>query len=96
MNDKKTNKFIEKALKKMFQAVGAGKEYSLDYCKQKDWYMNYSWNNKQIAEYKNWFIKNAAKDLELTDKGAEREWGYFFLQWGWQQDYENLHSKSAL
>jgi hypothetical protein len=27
------------------------------------------------------------KDLDLTKKGAEREWGYFFLQWGWKQDF---------
>jgi len=88
MNNKKTDKFIEKALKKMFQAVGAQKEYSMDYCKKKDWYMNYTWNGKQIADYKKWFVKNAVKDLELTDKGAEKEWGYFFLQWGWKQIYE--------
>jgi hypothetical protein len=95
MNDKKTDKFIEKALKKMFQAVGAQKEYSLNYCKKKEWYMNYSWNGKQIAEYKKWFVKNAVKDLELSNKGAQKEWSYFFLQWGWKQN-ENVHSKSAL
>jgi hypothetical protein len=96
MNNKKIDKFIEKALKKMFQAVGAQKEYSLDYCKKKKWYMNYSWNGKQIAEYKKWFVKNAVKDLELSDKRAEKEWSYFFLQWGWKQEYENIHSKSIL
>ena len=83
----KTDKFIEKALKKMFKVVGAEKEFSLDYCKKPEWYMNYTWTNDQVKEYKAWFIKNAMKDLQLTKKGAEREWGYFFLQWGWRQDF---------
>ena len=82
----KTDKFIEKALRKMFKAVGAEKEFSLDYCKEQNWFHNYSWNRDQIEKYKTWFIQNAMKDLQLTKQGAEREWSYFFLQWGWKED----------
>ena len=85
----KIDKFIEKALLKMFKAVGAEKEFSLDYCKKENWFTQYTWKADQVEKYKTWFLKNAMKDLRLTKKGAEREWSYFFLQWGWKQEYDN-------
>lgn len=85
MKTNKIDKFIEKALTKMFQAVGA--KYSMEYCKQENWFTSYTWNSKQIENYKKWFVSTIRTDLKITKKSAELEWGYFFLQFGWKQKF---------
>lgn len=94
MKSDNINKFINKAIRKMFQVVGATHEYSAEFCKTDNWYMSHTWNTKQINTYKRWFVAQARKDLKWTKKTAESEWGWFFLQWGWATPHHNEMSKS--
>jgi len=78
----KEDKFVVKALSKMFDAVGV--KYTAEYCKKQDWFMLHDWSDEQIDTYKKWFMSAIRKDLKLNKNRAEREWQYFFFQWGWK------------
>lgn len=84
MSKNKIDKFLEKALDKMFQVVGLA-SWDREFTKKQDWYMEYSWTEEQIDEYKKWFIQTARKDLKLNKQLALKEWSWFFLMWGWKQ-----------
>jgi len=81
---KKENIFFKKALDKMFQAVGFS-EWDKEFTKQPDWFSQKSWSKEDIKHYKTWFLKEIKKDLNLNKASAEKEWGYFFLMWGWKE-----------
>jgi hypothetical protein len=81
---KKENEFLEKALDKMFQMVGFD-GWDREFTKQPDWFTQKSWPEKDIKNYKSWFLKEIKKDLKLNKQLAEKEWSYFFLMWGWKQ-----------
>jgi hypothetical protein len=83
ISDKQVDKFLNKALSKMFQCVGL--KYTEKFTKQHDWYLLHAWDDATIAKYKTWFITQARKHFKWTKARAEREWGYFFLMWGWKQ-----------
>jgi hypothetical protein len=84
----KTNMFIEKALDKMFQAVGFNKWDKEFTDTNKDWYSQKTWTSSQVEEYKKWFIIEIKKDLKLNKIQAEKEWSWFFLMWGWKAEQE--------
>jgi hypothetical protein len=84
MSKNKTDKFLEKALDKMFQAVGLA-SWDRELTKKQNWYMEHSWTEEQIDEYKKWFVRTAIKDLKLNKQLALKEWSWFFLMWGWTQ-----------
>ena len=81
MSAERTDKFLIKALKHMFQCVG--EKYSVEFTKQDSWYTLRTWNIKQEMAYKAWFVKHAMKALAISKKTAEKEYGYFSLMWGW-------------
>ena len=83
ISEKKVDKFLNKALSKMFQCVGL--KYTQEFTKQEDWYMLHSWDAAAIAKYKAWFVAQAQKHFKWTKIKAEKEWSYFFLMWGWNQ-----------
>lgn len=93
MNDKQVDRFIHKALKKMFQCVGL--KYTEEFTKQSDWYMLHDWDAAAVAKYRAWFIAQAMKHFKWNKIKAEKEWGYFFLMWGWkQQEHTVEHTAS--
>ena len=81
--DTQVDKFLTNALSKMFQCVGL--KYTEEFTKQTDWYMLHSWDAATVAKYKTWFVAQAMKHFKWTKTKAEKEWGYFFLMWGWKQ-----------
>ena len=83
MRANKTDKFLEKALDKMFQYVGFEK-WDREFTKQQDWYSLKSWTSNQENDYKQWFLQEIKKDLKINKQLAEKEWGYFLLMWGWR------------
>ena len=83
MTDKQVDKFLVKALKKMFQCVHI--KYTEKFTKQPDWYLLHSWDAATVTKYKAWFIAQARKHFKWTKTKAEKEWSYFFLMWGWKQ-----------
>ena len=83
MRANKTDKFLEKALDKMFQYVGFEK-WDREFTKQQEWYSLKSWTSNQENDYKQWFLQEIKKDLKINKQLAEKEWGYFLLMWGWR------------
>ncbi|MDO8610971.1 MAG: hypothetical protein Q7R95_10605 [bacterium] len=81
-NKTKEFKFIEKVLKKMFQIVGA--KHSLEFCKEPEWYVKYTWDQKQEKKFKDYFIKLARKDFKMTKNQALKEYQWFVFDYGWK------------
>lgn len=81
----KIDKFLEKALDKMFQAVGFEKWDREFTDNNKEWYSLRTWDSEQVEIYKKWFLTEIRKDLKLNKQQAEKEWSWFFLMWGWKE-----------
>ncbi len=79
----KYNKFIDKALDKLFQAVGF-EQFDPKFAEQENWYQLKTWTSEQEDNFKNWFVKEYKKDLKCTRFMAEREHSWFNLKWGWK------------
>lgn len=89
MRTQKIDKFLSKALDKMFQAVGMEK-WDKTFTDQPEWYSKKTWTENQSNEYKKWFLVEIKKDLKLNKTQAEKEWGWFFLMWGWREENQQL------
>lgn len=81
---KRTDQFMEKALDKMFQAVGF-ECWDREFTKQDEWYSKKTWTADQLNNFKKWFIKEIKADLKLNKIQAEKEWRWFDLMWGWRE-----------
>lgn len=79
----KTDKFVFKALDKMFSYVGFEK-YDPEFTKQENWYTLKTWSNDQEEDFKKWFIKEYKKGFRATNQEAEKNWSWFNLMWGWK------------
>lgn len=80
----KYDKFLKKALDKMFQSVGF-ESFDGDFTEQKDWYSKKTWTDEQATAFKNWFITEGKKDLKFTKQMMEKEHAWFDLKWGWKE-----------
>lgn len=79
----KFDKFVAKALDKMFQYVGFEK-LDEEFVKQQDWYQQKTWTRDQSDDFKQWFIQECKKDLKFNKTMAEKEHAWFDLKWGWK------------
>ena len=78
------DKYLTKALDKMFQAVGFEK-FDKEFTEQhNDWYSKKTWTEDQSNEFKKWFITEGKKDLKFTKQMMEKEHAWFDLKWGWK------------
>ena len=80
----KYDKFLKKALDKMFQSVGF-EHFDEDFANQEDWYTKKSWSKNQSDDFKKWFIAEGKKDLKFTKQMMEKEHAWFDLKWGWKE-----------
>ena len=80
----KYDKFLKKALDKMFQAVGF-ESFDGDFAEQKDWYTKKTWTNEQANAFKIWLISEGKRDLKFTKQMMEKEHAWFHLKWGWKE-----------
>jgi hypothetical protein len=80
----KYDKFLKKALDKMFQTVGF-ESFDGDFAEQKDWYSKKTWTDEQANTFKTWFIAEGKKDLKFTKQMMEKEYAWFNLKWGWKE-----------
>jgi hypothetical protein len=80
----KYDKFLKKALDKMFQAVGF-ESFDGDFADQEDWYTKKTWTDEQANTFKAWFIAEGKKDLKFTKQMMEKEYAWFNLKWGWKE-----------
>jgi hypothetical protein len=81
----KFDKFLKKALNKMFIDVGF-KQFDEEFASQENWYTKKTWTTEQESQFKKWFIAEAKKDLKFNTKMAEKEHAWFNLKWGWKTD----------
>jgi hypothetical protein len=80
----KADKFIKKALDKMFTYVGFD-SFNEEFTKQhNDWYQQKTWTEEQSNEFKQWFISEGKKDLKFNKQMLEKEHAWFDLKWGWK------------
>jgi hypothetical protein len=84
----KFDKFLTKALDKMFTYVGFEK-FDQTFTSQDDWFEKKTWSQSQSEEFKCWFINECKKDLKFTKKMAEKEHAWFDLKWGWKVNYND-------
>jgi hypothetical protein len=62
----KFDKFVKKALNKMFTCVGFESFDEKFASQHKDWYNQKTWTQLQSDEFKKWFITEAKKDLKFN------------------------------
>ena len=79
----KYDKFVNKALNKMFTYVGF-EGLDKEFTKQEDWYSQKTWTQEQSDDFKQWFITEAKKDLRFKKTMAEKEYAWFDMMWGWK------------
>jgi len=92
MKKDKTDKFLDTALDKMFQAVGFT-GFDKKFTEQKDWFRQKTWQPEQEAAFRDWFIAAARKQLRWSKRLAEEEFSWFNFMWGWKLD-EKVSSKN--
>ena len=80
----KFDKFVQKALDKMFTYVGFS-SFDESFTKtHDDWYNQKTWTEEQSKNFKKWFINEAKKDLKFNKTMIEKEYEWFNLKWGWK------------
>lgn len=82
MNNK-FDKFLIKALDKMFKCVGFD-SFDREFTDQDNWYNKKTWTQKQSQEFKKWFICEGQKYLKFSKRAIEKEYAWFDLKWGWK------------
>lgn len=80
------DKFMNKALTRMFKVVGA--KYKRKVCQEPQWYLKYTWTQCQADKYGEWFIKEYRKTFASSLKEAKSEWQWFFMNYGWVVEEE--------
>lgn len=83
--EKKLDKFVSKALNRMFRKVGFKKFDKTFVEKYKDnWFTQRSWTQDQEDEFHKYFVNTAVKDLPVSKEWAEKEYQWFNLNYGWK------------
>ena len=80
----KVDKFVKKALDKMFTYVGFdcfNEEFTKQY---DDWYNKKTWTENQSDDFKKWFVTEGKRDLKFNKQILEKEYNWFNLKWGWK------------
>jgi hypothetical protein len=82
--DKILKRFVIQCLHRQFASVG--QRYTVAKTAKPNWYAQYSWTSQEREAFKKWFVAKAREDLKLTKKGAELEFQYWNLMWGWRDE----------
>lgn len=78
------DKFVHICLKEMFKRVGE-KYPNEELTKQKDWFSQRTWTEKDQENFKKWLEKKMAKQWSyLGKRKIELEAAMFILMWGWR------------
>ena len=78
----KSDKFLEKALFKLFFMVG--RKYTPEAVGHPEWFYESTWTAAQQEEYREWFQKASMRSLGWRAKRARVEAGFFILWYGWK------------
>jgi len=79
----KFDKFLIKALDKMFKCVGFD-SFDREFTEQDNWYTKKTWTQEQSEEFKKWFMAEGKKDLKFNKQMLHKEYAWFDLKWGWK------------
>ncbi len=78
----KRDKFLRKGLTKLFKAVG--RRFTLEDVGEPDWFYQSSWTSAQEQRYREWFKKQAMRDLGWSARTAGKEAAWFVFFYGWK------------
>jgi len=84
MVNNKIERFLKKALNKMFQMVG--EKFTPEFVKQEAWYSKREWSRSQEQKFRRWFHDAARKDLKWSNALIQKEYSWFNLMWGWKRN----------
>jgi len=78
----KRQRFVIDAINMMFYVSGHNQSYAGVIDDKTDWFLRYTMNEEQHAEWKKWFIVEIKKVLKCSNKIAQKEFMWFDLSWG--------------
>jgi hypothetical protein len=78
----KQQKFVTKALTKMFEIVG--RTYTPEAVGHPDWFYENSWTGEQEAEFREWLARLYSRTFYVPVKKARLRAGMFLLYYGWK------------
>jgi hypothetical protein len=81
---------LDEILRKMFSYSGI--DYSREYVKQENWFMNYEWTREQYYDFKYWFTRKMHDDWKnmkklmnrAKKKKIDRFVDEFIFTYGWK------------
>ena len=74
-------------LTEMFRRVG--KEYSIGFTKQPDWFLSYSWSDIDQEDFMRWLTIYLKRKKNFTKEYARKQAGWFILHCGWKTETKN-------
>ena len=78
----KINKVMDLCFEEMFSRVGE-KYPNKELTDKPDWYTLHSWTDEQQNDFKKWMVSFLTKEMRWIKKTAEKEAGFFILNYGW-------------
>ncbi len=81
-NNDEVKSFIFHCIRQMFRVCKY--KYSPEIIKKKEWYLKYSWSQKQKDSFKKWFIREFRKEFHYGKRKALEAFDYFDLMCGFQ------------
>ena len=93
MSINKEARFLNTALTEMFRRVG--RKYSAQATSEPDWYCESTWTSQQQAEFVKWLANLIRRELKRRAYRADREAGWFVLNYGWKVKEHRTVRESA-
>jgi hypothetical protein len=84
----KHEKFLEKVMGRMFEAVG--RVYSPEQTQKLDWFCSSTWTVGEEAKFRQFFIREVMRDFGFGKRKAKIEAGWFLLWYGWKIEQSDL------
>lgn len=84
-----SDKQLDEVLSKMFEAVGKEFKSIKKSCSTNEWYMKYSWTEKEEKEFDKWLKFYLIKNLHMSSLLANQKSKMFCFMWGWRYKSED-------
>ena len=76
------NKTFDMCLKEMFRR--AGRKMDENFIRRDKWYEEGSWSRGAEEDFREWMVEKLMRRHEWTRKTAEKEVGFFLLNYSWR------------
>jgi hypothetical protein len=78
----RNGRFVEAALKRMFQAVG--RRYTCEAVAKPNWFLKSSWTSMQREAFESWLAGRVHRSLRLPVAKANLRARWFVFEYGWK------------